>query len=390
MTETTDQNAMQAGTTTHEPSGDQTAPDASPAAGAPQGGEPIDQYPLPLGATGDVQGTEGQPEGEDAEGAPAAEGEGTEGAEGEGETPWVVTLPGLPERGEEPIELEAPDEETYNRLNRLANEAAIGRQVREERRALQAQRQELAQVEDMIALDPTGFILSRIPESVRTDVAMQLLFQPEVLAAIEKRLQENDAVKEFLGEGDVSLTAVLNDRLALRTLRAELEADRLRMQAKLREQLEQRRAVQAAAERIAAEVDRLIPPDITGERREQLFQDAIRDVRERLERLQVNEVDPHDVRLIVSERFRRLGIQPARIENGGPEGGQAPGRAAASPSRTGQQFVQARNAKRAAAATAPAGAGAPAARPRPDLPKGTDARIKLAREKGLAALLGLR
>jgi len=380
----------------------QAAPDSA-AAQAPEGAgaaasapaapqeTPESESQLP-GASGQDQG---QAPGSGAESGTAeagAEGEQPEAEGAEEATEYTVVLPGLEERGEQPIELEAPDEETYNRLNRLANEAAVGRQVREQEKALQAQRRELTELQDMIQIDPTGFILDQVPENVRVDVAMQLLFQPKVLEAVEQRLAQNEAIRELLGEdAEPGLPSVLGNRLALRALRAELEADRLRMQSKLREQVEYRRTLQANAERIAAEINRLIPETITGERREQLFADAVRDVRDRLQKLQINEIDPHDVRLIVSDRFRRLGIDLEATGNGGsPNGGRAPVRPAAAPQgRTAEQFMQARNARRAAAATAPAGAGAPAVKPRPDLPKGTAERIKLARKVGLRALLGL-
>lgn len=357
-------------------------------AGQPDPNAEGDQPP----AEGDQSAAEGeQPTGEEP---PAGEEPPPEGeepvAEEETET-RTITLDGLEERGEQPIELEAPDEESFNRLNRLQNEAQIGRQVKQERRQLQRSQQELMEVEDMIAVDPTGFVLERVPETVRTEVAMQILFQPQVLEAIEQRLSSNEAIQELLGEeaedGRVGLGGVLGNRLALRTLRAELEAGRLKMQGELRTQHETRRAMQQNAESVAGEIDRLIPETVTGEQRELLFRDALRDVKERITRLGLQKIDPQDVALIVSDRFRRQGID---LSANGSRGrtGPAPGQPAAPRGKTAEQLKREREIKRAAAATAPPGAGAPAAKPRPDLPKTTAERIKLARKVGLRRLLG--
>lgn len=353
-----------------EPPGDEPTGDAPPAEaqGTPPEGDETPPEETP-------------PEGEDT---PPEEptGEETEG--------FTVTLEGLEERGEQPIELEAPDEESFNRLNRLQNEATIGRQVKQERRQIQRAQQDLMEVEDMIAIDPTGFVLERVSETVRTDVAMQLLFQPQVLQAIEERLSSNEAIAELLGEeeGQAGLASVLGNRLALRTLRAELEAGRLKMQGELRTQHETRRAMQQNAQSVAVEIDRLIPETITGEQRELLFRDALRDVKERITRLGLKQIDPQDVQLMVSDRFRRQGIDLSANGNRGTPRGSAPAPTAAPKGKTAEQLKRDRDLKRAAAATAPPGAGAPAAKPRPDLPKGTAERIKLARKLGLRALLG--
>jgi hypothetical protein len=358
-------------------------------------GKPLVPEPPPGGAAG-----EGAAGGEDAAaGGDKVEGDGkpAAGAEGEGaaapdgaaaaeETPFTVTLQGMELKGEQPIELEAPDEETFNRLNRLQNEATLGRQVKDERRGIQQQRAELSEVEDMIAIDPTGFVMEHVPEKVRIDIAMQMFFEPGVLEAVQANLAER--LKDTGFEG--GLAEILGDPNALRTLRAELKTSRLELKEQLRAQNEERKAMTANAERVAGEIDRLIPVAITGEKRELLFRDALRDVKERCQRLGLKQIDPQDVQLIVSDRFRRQGIDLTAAGNGDAGKGPAPAGAAAAPKgRTAEEFQQARDVRRAAAATAPAGAGAPAAKPRPDLPKTTAERIKLARKVGLRSLLGL-
>jgi hypothetical protein len=270
----------------------------------------------------------------------------------------TVMLEGLEERGEEPIEIEAPDEESFNRLNRLQNEAQIGRQVKQERRGVADLQRQLVEVEDMVALDPAGFVLSEhLPENVRTDVALHLLCAPGVIEAIEQRLGQHEALQDVLGEyvGEESrLAEVLANPVAARLLRSEIEAGRYKMQGELRTQHESRKAMQANAREIIAEVDRLIPAHITGDQRRQLFQDAMIDVRDAAVRLKMTQMDPQDVQLIVGERLRQH-----KLLSG------VTGRNAASPAAP---------ARRPAASTG-------------KLPKTTAERIKLAREIGVAALV---
>jgi hypothetical protein len=343
----------------------ETPADQQPPADEPAAGDQPESEPP----------AEEQPEGEQSEGGeeqpPADEG-----------TKLNVTLPGLEERGEKPLELEAPDQETYERLNRLNNEAALGRQVKQERREIQHSRTELAELEDKIAIDPTGFVLDQVQEADRTAIAMQLFFEPAVLDAIQGKLKESGV------EGGIN--DILENPEALRTLRAELKAERLELRDQLRQATEQRRAMQANAEKVVAEIEKLIPESVAGEQRELLFRDAVRDVRDRVQRLGLTQIDPQDVQLLVSARFRQMGISLSADGNGGADRNKAaPGQPPAAPAgRTAEQFKQAREARRVAAAPAPAGAGAPAAKPRPNLPKTTEERIKLARKVGLRALLG--
>ena len=338
---------------------------------APDGSKPTGEGEQPTGE---------QPAGEQPAGEqPAGEGDQPTGEE---EAKFTVTLPGMEERGEKPIELEAPDEETFNRLNRLQNEATIGRGVKQTQREIQRSQTELRELEDKIGIDPSGFVLEQMQEADRSEIAMQLFFEPAVLDAIQAKLKAAGV------EGGIA--DVLESPDALRTLRAELKASRLEMRDRLRQSNDQRRAMQANAERAMQEIERLIPESVTGEQRELLFRDAIRDVKERVQRLGLTQIDPEDVQLLVSARFRQMGISPAAAGNGGSERKPgAPGQPAAAPAgRTAEQLKQAREARRAAAAPAPAGVGAPAAKPRPDLPKTTEERIKLARKVGLRSLLG--
>ncbi len=301
---------------------------------------------------------------------------------------FVVTLPGLEERGEEPIELETSDKETFERINRLKNGYVAGQQVRAGHEENARKAVELVEVEDAIDIDPTGFVLEHIPEQLRSEIAMQLLFEPSVL----KTIKENFAT----GDDPTSLAEILENPDSLRIIQAELKASRLELRDKLRTHNEDQKAMRANGEAIAAEIQKLIPEEITGPKRNLLFGDALRDVKDRCDRLKLRKLDPRDVKLIVADRFREQGIDFAKPRTDGD--GSSPSRAAPTPGqpaaaapggeRTGAELVQARAVRRAAAASAPAGAGAPAASPRPELPPTTKERIAMARTVGLRKMLG--
>jgi hypothetical protein len=256
----------------------------------------------------------------------------------------TVRLDGLEERGEQPLEIDAPDRETYERLGRLQQEALVGRQVKADRQGIQRSRTELTELEDKIALDPAGFALDQMRETDRTEIAMQLFFQPGVLEQIEAHLQAG---------GYESVRDVIDDPERLRTLRAELKASSLETRDARRQQHAQHRAMEANAHRVVGEIDQLIPPDIPAWQRQQLFRDAVADVRDAARRLQLTEMQPEDVALIVNNRLRGH-----RLLRGAASRPSAP----APPSRAARL----------------AGGG---------LPKTTAERIKLAREIGIAALV---
>jgi len=207
-----------------------------------------------------------------------------------------------------------------------------------------------------------------------------LFFDPKTLELVNARLKERNP------EG--SLSGLLEDPQALNVLQANLRADRADMRDTLRGRSEERKAMRANAEKVAAAVADLIPASITGPKRDILFRDCLRDVKERIERLQIKQLDPADVPLIVSARFREQGIGMGGGGNGGSGNGAAPKGSGAGPGRTGQEFRQSSARRRAAAVTVPAGAGAPVTKPRPELPKTTKERISLARKVGLRRLLG--
>lgn len=299
-----------------------------------------------------------------------------------------MTLIGLQDRGEDQIQVEVADQETYERLNRINNGYMGAQQIKAGQDDNAQKSAELLEVEDEIKIDPTGFVLSRIPEQLRAEIAMQLLFEPSVLSQVKEQLSS--------GENPTSVAEILENPDALRITQAELGKARLELREKLRTHNDEQKTMRANGEAIATEIETLIPEDITGPGRKRLFDDALRDVIQHCNEVGLKKLDPRNVKLIVADRFREQGIDFARSRTNGdgspltrvvPAPGQ-PAAATAGSGRTGPELVQARAVKRAAAASAPAGAGAPAAKPRPELPPTTKGRLEMARKIGLRAMLG--
>lgn len=302
------------------------------------------------------------------------------------------SLPGVAERGEQEMVFEAPDQPSLERWRRVINDAAVGRQVRTERRGLDRQMEEIERLEDMVQTDPAGFVLERMPQEGRDEVAMHFLFTPGTLEAINERL-----VKAGV---DAGIQGVLEDPSILRTTRAELERDRYKMREQLRDQSDARRAARQAATRAAQQIEGLIPDHITGEQRDEVFNGALKFVVAQGRRLHVD-LSPQDVQVYVRHWLEEQKLPAAPAGNGD---GKPPASAAASaapaaaavPGKTGKQFTAAAAARRTAAAAAPAGVGAPSARARPEMPKtqdgkSTEAAIAEIRKRGgLRAAMGLR
>lgn len=340
---------------------------------SPAGEQPPEGEAAPEPKPGEPEPVAGEPEpvAGEAPPEPAAELE---------PDPFVVTLAGLEDRGEGQIEIEVGDQETFERLNRINNGYQTGQQVKAATEQNVQKATQLEEVRDQIEIDPTGFVLEHVADDVRAEIAMQLIFDPTVLAQLRDRLGE--------GENPTTLAEILESPDSLRIVQAELKASRLETSEKLRAHNTEQKEMRANGEALMAEVNNLIPETITGKKRQFLFDDSMRDLTERCNRLGLKRLDPRDVKLIVSDRFREQGIDFAAPAPANAPAPAKPAAAAAPEQRTGAEFTQARTVKRAAAATAPAGAGAPAAQPKPTLPATTDERIKMARTKGLRYMLG--
>jgi hypothetical protein len=330
------------------------------------------------------------------------EGDGA-GAEGAGEEPtWEVTLPGLKERSEQDIVLTAPDQETFDRVNRMSNEAEIGREVKTHQANIERAQEELAEFEDMISMDPVGFVTQHMPAQHRPLVALQLLLDPQNLGAVQAYLADRATqLAATMGEDGVpgSLAEILEDPRALRLLQSDMRAERGELEKQLRLQGEERKTLKVNAAKVREQIESLLPTEITGEQRTTLYRDVVRDVKETAARLKLKALKPEEVELLVVRRFAAYGLKPKAAAAGGP----APRNGAAPPSgapdrtqgRSAAELQAASATRRAAAAAAPAGVGAPASPPREPLApdattSGVIEKLKAEGQGALRKMLGRR
>jgi hypothetical protein len=364
------------------------------------GGSVVEQPAAGDGAAAAAEGEGGEapPAAAAAEGADAgSEGEGAEGdgAGGEGEAAFEVTLPGLAERGEQDIVLTAPDQETFDRVNRMSNEAKIGREVKTHQAAIETAQGELAEFEAMISMDPVGFVTQQMPAPYRPQVALHLLMDPQNLGAVQAYLAERATqLAATMGEDGVpgSLAEILEDPRALRLLQSDLRAERADLEKEMRQQSDERKTLKANATKVKEQIESLIPTTITGEQRDTLYRDVVRDVKETTKRLGLKTLKPEEVEVLVVRRFAAYGIKPQAASAGGPapKNGAAPppGAPAGKQGRSAAEMQAASATRRAAAAAAPAGAGAPASPPREPLAPdaSTDGVIEKLKREGQGAL----
>jgi len=288
----------------------------------------------------------------------------------------VVKYPGLAERGEQDIEVELPDAEALERHRRLVNDATVGRQVKQERRAIDRQREQIEAFDEAIEQDPVGVVLERTKPETRAEIVWQALLTPGVLEEVQARL-----AKEQVD----SLDGLMQDPQLLRALRAEASDARKTMQERVRTTVAAKREATAAARRVADQVEAALPSHLEGADRDRVYNGALDYLRENLGNVPAAAIKPALVSAFITDYLQSQGIalQPA-----GPDNGKQPAAAKLPqmPAKTGKQFTQAAAVRRSAAATAPAGAGALPSKARPALPESTDERIAFLRTHGLKVL----
>ena len=156
---------------------------------------PKDGEPEPVGKElADEPEVEGEPL---AEGEEPVEGEAeTEDAEPEPEK--VLLLKGEEQRGEEDIELDLSGlpPEAVERLELLQRNGLRRQEYNREMQKVRTLRSDLDAVETEIAVDSTGFVLSRVPPAKRADLAQALLLdQWEVLAPMIEELWQDPVAR---------------------------------------------------------------------------------------------------------------------------------------------------------------------------------------------------
>jgi len=288
----------------------------------------------------------------------------------------LVTYHGLKERGEPDIQVELSDPEVLERHRRLVNDATVGRQVKQERRAIDRQREQIEAFDEAIEQDPVGVVLERTTPETRAEIVWQALLTPGVLEEVQARL-----AKEQVD----SLDGLMQDPQLLRALRAEASDARKTMQERVRTTVAAKREATAAARRVADQVEAALPSHLEGADRDRVYNGALDYLRENLGNVPAAAIKPALVSAFITDYLQSQGIalQPA-----GPDNGKQPAAAKLPqmPAKTGKQFTQAAAVRRSAAATAPAGAGALPSKARPALPESTDERIAFLRTHGLKVL----
>lgn len=305
--------------------------------------------------------TEEAPAGEET---PAAEEAETEETPEEQPEPITVELPGArPEH--EPFTIEAPDEETAERLRQLVNGYQRVQETEATLLAAEREREEAQDILDGLRIDPLGTIEDSVDPQARADVVLHLLANEEVFAHAAKALE-----------------GLLDD-----STRSELRAKLLDARSRMRDQ--SRRDVQQAREFRRAErehvriIEALTPEGLDDNARRLFRQDAQNDIRRQIQ--ESGFVHPRHVPRLLLPRLRYHGMTDdqitaamqalARGERPAGRSRTAPPtpsvKRVARPKPSIDQLRAAEKAKKAVAA--PPGAGAPAPK-HVTVPKGMDVK----------------
>ena len=327
---------------------------------------------------------EAEAEAEAAEDDPdAAKESGTAeaGAEAEDDVDPELVV-GLPPRreGDEEVEIVAENLEVAERLRQLKNQAIAGGQLQEREAKVET---DLAQIEEMelqIGTDPVGFILKNVPEQTIGLLTLALVTDQNVLASIKDQL-----------------FPALNDEKELRTLRAELKGERAEAKNSLRDAVEAKRYGKSQAKIIRGAIAQMVPVSdgISESRRTAIIQDLELAAATEVRSKQLQKVEPGDLPVLLSAKLRAHGIDPLAASKAITDGANSEVGSTSSPKKkakrpTTKELKSAATRRKKAAAVTPPGGSAPATRPK--LPEGQTLsdRFKLAREKGLGALLSTR
>lgn len=285
--------------------------------------------------------------------AAAPANQGTQKEEPAAGTVEKITLAGLTDRGEEDIELEIDDPIVAERLRRLAKDGLRGAAAREQRRALDADRERFAQVTAEVEDDPTGFVINRMSPERQIEVARALIL--EHLDALLPEIEELVATPGMRSDKRLELQRNLNKSAG----EAQLQ-----------------RETRAYAGQVMNAVEALIPDDADPEDAREFIQLS----RQRLAALSNagTKVTPENVGTLLARQLKFAGYSgqpaPAAASPAAPAARsaapvarpatpQARAIAARSPSieeatRAGQRVRRVQTQRAAATRVAPAGAGA--------------------------------
>lgn len=192
-----------------------------------------------------------------------------------------VTLPGLPERGEEDIEVEV-DPEIAKYIQRIKNEGLRAKEFQARRTQLDGQQAQIEAYEQEMSIDPIGFHLNKLPADQRLNVAQALLVE---------HLDELLPVIDQLRDPAVRMAAM-----------RELAAGQKTTQTRLAES----RRVSADVRAVVRAAEQLIPDGTDDATADLFIADARRDLANAADQRQV--VTPQTVKQILTRRMALYGF----------------------------------------------------------------------------------
>lgn len=259
--------------------------------------------------------------------------------------PRLFTLKGEEQRGEADLELDITGlpPEAVERLERLAKQGMRRAEFDQSMRKVRTERADLDAVETEITVDPTGFVLNRVPPVRRQELAQTLLIEQfEALAPMIQELWENPSLR-YAKLDEVRQTVESRRTNVVATVQASREAAAVR--AAVGELIPDTASEQDAQEFFASAIALLQPKALAGER-----------------------VAPDTVPAMLDAHRRRFfgagpaaaPTPPARPRLAVRTTPTPTGPQATAPTLTSDQVAAQIRARQAAAAVAPVGAGAAA------------------------------
>lgn len=371
--------AKEEGEGDEKPAGEAEAEGAE--ASEAEGGEPDATEEDEEGAADADAGAEETEAGEEGGEPPETEGAAEADAQAEDDVDPELVV-GLPPRreGDEEVEIVAENQEVAERLRQLKNQAVAGAQLQEREAKVETDFAQIEEMELQIGTDPVGFILKNVPEQTIGLLTLALVTDDAVLASIKDQL-----------------FPALQDEKELRTLRAELKGARAEAKNSLRDAVEAKRYGKEQAKIIRGAIAHMVPvtDGISESRRTAIIQDLELAAATEVRTKQLQKVEPGDLPVLLSAKLRAHGIDPLAASKAITDGANSEAGSTSSPKKkakrpTTKELKTASARRKKAAAVTPPGGSAPASRPK--LPEGQKLsdRFKLAREKGLGALLSNR
>lgn len=299
-----------------------------------------------------------QPPAEGGEEAPPQEGEQPPAGEGDaGEEGEFITVELPPVReGQEAALFDVEDQETADRLRALARGALRRDELSRERQALEREREEGAQLSDVLELNPVGYIVDHIvDENRQIDVARHLMSLPHVY----------NAVMEEVGQLDAE---------ALETRRIKMENQRLTGQSNVTATLRERADSREQSRIVRGAIARAVPEEMSAGQADILRRDLLRDVTDYVHEHHVRSLRIDELVPILESRLALYGVDVGEatermqdttivpLTRGGKQAPSAPARPpVGKPARTGEQLRAQAEARRRAGTVPGGGAGVPAA-----------------------------